>query len=85
MKAIDVITPVVAAADGAATRGGASFVPLFSTLGGGVGAVTLILFLTLSIDPTVGVVLGFVVMVLFVAFVLGGMQRLLSDEGPGGE
>lgn len=58
-----------------------TFLPLLATLGGGVAAVTLVLWATLTISPTVGVVLGGVVMVLFVGFVLGGMQRLLSDDG----
>lgn len=78
MKALDAPTPIAAAP----ASGDASFSPMLATLAGGVGSVTIALYLTLSSSPAVGVILGFAVMAVFVVIVLTGMQRLLADEGP---
>jgi fatty acid desaturase len=57
-----------------------SFSRLFASLGAGVGAVTLALWLV-SGTPALAVILSVSVMLLFVGVVMHEARRLLADEG----
>lgn len=58
-----------------------TFTRLFATLGCGVGAVTLILWLV-GANPVLCVVAALVMVLLFSAVVMREAGRLLADEGP---
>lgn len=58
-----------------------TFTRLFATLGGGVGAVTLILWLV-GANPVLDVVAALLMVLLFSAIVMREAGRLLADEGP---
>lgn len=60
-----------------------SFSRLFASLGLGVGAVTLLLWL-MGGTPTLAIILSVLVMLLFVGVVMREVGRLLSDEGDDG-
>jgi FtsH-binding integral membrane protein len=57
-----------------------TFSRLFASLGLGVGAVTLVLWLVRG-TPMLAVILSVLIMLLFVGVVMHEAGRLLSDEG----